>query len=227
MATKVYETAYIQLISGKELYITPLKIKYLRDFMDKFQDTKNLSDDQETIDVLLDCAAISMRQYYPEIATKEQVSEELDIKTLYKLLDIAAGIKIDSKKEDESISKQANDSGSTWESFDLVSLESEAFLLGIWRDYEELEASLSMQELTAILTQKREMDYQNKKFMAAIQGVELNDGKKGEPDAWEKLKARVFSGGQTTDPNDITSFQGPKAAKAGFGIGMGIEYQKI
>ena len=106
MATKVYETAYIQLISGKELYITPLKIKYLRDFMDKFQDTKNLSDDQETIDVLLDCAAISMRQYYPEIATKEQVSEELDIKTLYKLLDIAAGIKIDSKKEDESISKR-------------------------------------------------------------------------------------------------------------------------
>lgn len=227
MATKVYETANIQLMSGKELYITPLKIKHLRDFMDKFQDTKKISDDTETIDVLLDCAAIAMRQYYPEIATKDKVSDELDIKTLYKLLDIAAGIKIDAKKEDESISKQANDSGSTWENFDLVSLESEAFLLGIWKDYEELEESLSMQELTAILTQKRELDYQNKKFMAAIQGVDLNDGKKGEPDAWEKLKAKVFSNGQTADPNDITSFQGPKAAKLGFGIGMGLEYEKI
>lgn len=227
MATKIYETAVIQLVSGKELYITPLKIKYLREFMDKFEDTKTVSEDTETIDVLLECAAIAMKQYYPQIATKDDISENIDIQTLYKLLDISAGIKIDAKKEEESINKQANESGSTWATFDLAALESEAFLLGIWKDYEELESSLSMQELTAILTQKRENDYQSKKFMAAMQGVDLDEGKRGEPNAWEKMKAKVFSGGQTTDPNDITSFQGPKAANAGFGIGMGIEYEKI
>jgi hypothetical protein len=41
------------------------------------------------------------------------------------------------------------------------------------------------------------------------------------------MKARVFSRGQTSDSNDILSLQGPAAKKAGFGIGMGIEYEKI
>jgi hypothetical protein len=41
------------------------------------------------------------------------------------------------------------------------------------------------------------------------------------------MKARVFSGGQTSDSNDILSFQGPKARKAGFGIGMGLDYENL
>jgi hypothetical protein len=41
------------------------------------------------------------------------------------------------------------------------------------------------------------------------------------------MKARVFSGGQTSDANDILSFQGPKAQKAGFGIGMGLDYENL
>lgn len=41
------------------------------------------------------------------------------------------------------------------------------------------------------------------------------------------MKARVFSGGKTDDPNDILSMQGVNAQKAGFGIGMGLSYEKI
>jgi hypothetical protein len=41
------------------------------------------------------------------------------------------------------------------------------------------------------------------------------------------MKARVFSGGQTSDSNDILSFQGPKAQKAGFGINMGLDYEDL
>jgi len=39
------------------------------------------------------------------------------------------------------------------------------------------------------------------------------------------MKARVFSGGKTEDPNDILSFQGVKAQQNGFGIGLGISYE--
>jgi hypothetical protein len=99
----------------------------------------------------------------------------------------------------------------------------------VWKDYEDLENSLSMPELVSILSAKREDDHQNKKFLAAIQGIDL-DGEsntdRGQKE-WEDMKARVFSGGTSTDSNDITSLQGPNAQKAGFGINNGIQYKSI
>jgi hypothetical protein len=85
-----------------------------------------------------------------------------------------------------------------------------------------------MSELTATLTAKRELEYSDKKFQASIQGIDLDKHSgKSDSNAWEKMKARVFSGGKTSDPNDIVALQGVNAAKAGFGIGMGIGYEKI
>lgn len=85
-----------------------------------------------------------------------------------------------------------------------------------------------MPELVATLEAKRKQDHEEKKFMAAIQGINLDEasGSKGQKE-WEDLKAKVFSGGQSSDSNDILSLQGQNAAKAGFGIGQGIDYQDI
>jgi hypothetical protein len=41
------------------------------------------------------------------------------------------------------------------------------------------------------------------------------------------MKAKVFSGGKSSDPNDVVSLQGINAQKAGFGIGMGMSYQDL
>ena len=133
------------------------------------------------------------------------------------------------KKSQEPVRDQALDSGQTWESLDLAKLESEVFLLGIWKDYQELEKSLSMPELIATLEVSRELDYTEKKFLAAIQGVDLDgqsDKERGQKE-WEDMKARVFSGGQTKDSNDVLSLQGPNAQKVGFGIGMGLDYEDL
>ena len=83
-----------------------------------------------------------------------------------------------------------------------------------------------MPELTATLSASREKDHNNQRFLAAIQGIDLDsEGEevKGQKE-WEDMKARVFSGGNATDSNDITSLQGYNAQKAGFGIGAGLEY---
>lgn len=81
-----------------------------------------------------------------------------------------------------------------------------------------------MQELTHILAAKRENDYEEKKFLAALQGVNL-DSKASDPQKkWEDLKAKAFSGGKVTDSNDITSLVGNAAKQKGFGIGRGLEY---
>ncbi len=227
MATQVYPSEIIKTIDGEDIYITPLKIKYLREFLVEFDKIKESVNDDETITTLVKCATICMKQYYPNIKTTDELEDSFDLKTVYKIINIAAGIEVDEKKE-QSVTSQANDSGASWEDLDLAKLESDVFLLGIWKDYEELEASLSMPELLATLTAKRDLDYQEKKFLAAMQGVDL-DKQTGKVDdnPWEKMKARVFSNGKTTDSNDITSLQGYNAQKAGFGIGLGLQYEDL
>lgn len=83
-----------------------------------------------------------------------------------------------------------------------------------------------MPELLAVLEAYREEKDKEHRFLAAIQGIDLDKssgGSKGQKE-WEDLKSRVFSGGQATDSNDILSLQGQNATKAGFGIGNGLEY---
>jgi hypothetical protein len=229
MATTVYQNKIIKLIDGTELEIMPLKIKYLREFMEEFEHVKKAKNDDEAIEYLVACVRIAMKQYYPEILVeKSDVEDSFDMPTIYKILDVSAGIKINDKSE-EAVKTQAEDSGSTWSELDLAKIEAEVFLLGIWKDYRELEESLSMPELMATLSSRRELDYEEKKFLAAIQGVDLDkqSGSSRGQKEWEDMKARVFSKGATNDSKDILALQGQNAKKAGFGIGMGLEYEDL
>lgn len=227
MATKVYKSGTVSTVDGIEIYITPLKIKYLREFMDIFSGLRDVSSQDEYVSMVVECARITMRQYMPSIKTPEDVEDNFDMDTLYAILEIAAGISLKRSEEDleEKGTVSAKDD-SSWDTLKLAELEAEVFLLGIWKDYAELESSLSMPELTATLNAKRENDYNEKKFFAAIQGIDL-DKQSGKQDPWEEMKARVFSGGKASGTNDVLSLQGYNAQKAGFGIGMGLEYEML
>lgn len=207
----------------------PLKIKYLREFMEAFELVKYATDDEQAMLLLTHCAAIALKQYHPDSPTVSEVEDMVNMPIVYEIIDVAAGIKVDPKKaeeEDQTVKDQAVESGSSWETLDLAKLESEVFLLGIWKDYAELEASLSMPELLTTLGSKRELDYNEKKFLAAIQGVDL-DKQSGKQNEWEEMKARVFSKGQAANSNDILALQGVNAQRAGFGIGLGLDYESI
>jgi translation initiation factor 1 (eIF-1/SUI1) len=222
MATTIYDSGTVTLVDGTELYATPLKIKYLREFMNKFEDVKKSRSDAEAVSLLLDCVLVAMKQYHPIIKTIEQLEDVVDLPGVYSIIDFAAGIKM-KEKTDDTVVSQAVEGGSTWNDLDLAKLESEVFLVGIWKDYEELEMSLSMPEMLATLNSKRDAEYQERKFLAAIQGVDLDKESRKE-DPWEAMKARVFSGGRAKNSNDVTALQGMNAQKAGFGIGMGLDY---
>jgi hypothetical protein len=225
MATSIYKTHYIELSDSNVLEIAPLKIKYMRQFMEKFKEIRSAKDDIDSISILSECARITMQQYRPELYPVDEFEEAADLASVYEIIEYSAGIKI--KDDTPNVKKQAEESrGTTWDDFDLAKIEAEAFLLGIWKDFDELEKSVSVQELVAIIEAKRELDYNEKKFSAALQGVDL-DKQSGKEDAWEKMKARVFSGGATQDPNDVLSLQGQNAQRAGFGIGMGLGYERI
>ena len=84
-----------------------------------------------------------------------------------------------------------------------------------------------MPELVAILEAKNNQEYEEKKFLAAMEGVDLDKESGKSDDAWEQMKARVYSKGKTSDPKDIVALQGQNAVNAGFGIGMGLSYERI
>jgi hypothetical protein len=88
-----------------------------------------------------------------------------------------------------------------------------------------MEESISMPELVAILEAKNEQDYENKKFLAALQGVNIDSS--SSENKWEEIKARAFSNGATSNPNDILALQGAAAKRAGFGIGNGLDYEVV
>lgn len=229
MATKVYSTKNIYLFDGTEIEISPLKIKYLRQFMDTFALINQAKNDDESILLLLECVRIAMKQYYPQLSGSiSDVEDSVDMPTIHEILEIAGGIKInDDSQETVKEQAQSNESKNSWEDIDLVKLESEIFTLGIWKNYDELETSISMPELMAIIAGRRELDYEEKKFLAAIQGVDLEKNEEKGQKEWEDLKARVFSGGKAKDGNDVLALQGQNAIKAGFGIGFGLDYEDL
>jgi hypothetical protein len=235
MPTEVYKTGYVRTIDGLEIEIIPIKIKYLRQLMVTFDSVQQSQSEEETIEVLAECCRIAMKQYCPEFSKElSDIEDNFDLDSIYDILKYSAGIDI-KKNSDEAVVDQAKkeDNESNWNSLDLAKLESEVFLLGIWKNFDELESSISIEELMQILSITRDLDYEEKKFSAALQGIDLdsqsgkNNGEVKGQQEWENMKARVFSRGATSDSNDVLSLQGPKAKKAGFGIGMGLGYTDL
>lgn len=228
MATEIYRIDKVETVDGIEIELSPLKIKYMRQFMEAFKEISSSTDQMGILSVLSECVRIAMKQFYPKIKTVNDVEDSFDIASIYKIVEIVANIKIKSTEEDDTEDQKDSENSTTWENLDLAKLEAEVFEIGVWKNFEDLETSISMSELMILLETRRDLDYQEKKFFAAIQGVDLDkETGKGKEDAWEKMKAKVFSGGKTSDPNDITSFRGHKAAKAGFGVGMGLGYEDM
>ena len=97
MATSVYQTVEVELQDGTVLTMRPLKISVLREFMKEFQkisDEKIAEDNIKSMNLPLNCAAIAMRQYSPELSDKTKLEDVIDLPTIYKVIEVAAGIKL-------------------------------------------------------------------------------------------------------------------------------------
>ena len=85
-------------------------------------------------------------------------------------------------------------------------------MLGRWKNYDELEECLTFEELTAIINALREKEARENRFMAAIQGIDLDED---SPSSSQK------------DLGDIKDVQGYAAVQEGFGVGMGLGYGEL
>lgn len=92
--TKTTNGKTITLMDGTELSVRPLKLSLLRPFMAKFALLSEASDDNDkSMDILIDCAQIALKQFKPELAEDREALEDLlDLPTVYQIIDVASGL---------------------------------------------------------------------------------------------------------------------------------------
>jgi hypothetical protein len=96
MAEKAKDKKKVTLIDGTEIAVQPLKISLLKPFMKKFAELTGVAEDNEkSMDVLLECVQIALKQYSPELAEdREKIEDNIDLPTVYDIIDAASGIQL-------------------------------------------------------------------------------------------------------------------------------------
>ena len=98
----------------------------------------------------------------------------------------------------------------------LAEMEAEAFLLGIWKNFDELEENITIDELAAILEASRNKDKHDKEFAAALKGIDLKSNSDDEHDdnisPYERAvrKAKAIASGMGEEEYEF--------AELGFGV---------
>jgi shikimate 5-dehydrogenase len=94
MATKVYETVELELLDGRSITVKPLNLKNLREVMKEWQKAAEVQNEDEFLDILINCTAIAFKQFAPDLSEKSNIEEAVDLQTMYKILEIAADIRL-------------------------------------------------------------------------------------------------------------------------------------
>jgi hypothetical protein len=105
MATTVYEKTTLEFMDGSTIEMRPLKISILREFMTKFDTVVSaVSDNVESMDILVECAMIAMKQYRPDLSTDKEMFEDIaDMKMVYKIIYAASGIQLDAEGNESAV----------------------------------------------------------------------------------------------------------------------------
>jgi hypothetical protein len=80
-----------------------------------------------------------------------------------------------------------------------------------------------MAELVQTFKAMQKTESEKRKFLASIQGIELDESSNNEEgSSFEDIKRKAL--GINASRDDVVSLQGSFAAEAGFGIGAGLGY---
>jgi|LauGreDrversion4_2_1035121.scaffolds.fasta_scaffold858326_1 hypothetical protein len=96
LATAIYSTEEIKLQNGTTVTLKPLSIKELRKFMAVIQKTALVTDQGESLDLLIEACGVALEKQAPDLVKdKDALEEALDIPTINRILEVCGGIKMD------------------------------------------------------------------------------------------------------------------------------------
>lgn len=82
-----------------------------------------------------------------------------------------------------------------------------------------------MPELIQTFKAMQKTEDDKRRFLASLQGVDLNETTEEEGPTFEDIQRRAM--GINAGSDDVVSLQGNTALNEGFGIGMGLGYQGV
>jgi hypothetical protein len=96
VAITTYEPVQVVLMDGTKIEVKPLKISLLKPFTKKFQELAAVAEDNDkSMDILVDCVMIAFKQFAPEYSEdRKKVEENIDLPTVYKVIETASGIQL-------------------------------------------------------------------------------------------------------------------------------------
>lgn len=122
MATYAFERKDITLQDDKEVTLKPLPIARLRRFMKAWEGYANQKDGDDGLDIFINCCGIAIEDSFKgvfdslkapadmqekgeflSLEYKEYLADVLDIDTIYVILDVCGGIKLNDPKLQEAI----------------------------------------------------------------------------------------------------------------------------
>lgn len=122
MASTVYKEEEITLQSGKDVTLRPLTIGRLRRFMEAWGKLQGLPEEDDGFDVFVNCCGVALEDSFadqfdnlkasaaqkakgeflsPEY--KEHLMDVLDLDTIYKIIEVSSGIKLNDPKLQEEV----------------------------------------------------------------------------------------------------------------------------
>ncbi len=81
-----------------------------------------------------------------------------------------------------------------------------------------------MPELIQTFKAMQKTESEKRKFLASIQGIDLNDSEEESGPSFEDIQRRAL--GINASGDDVVSLQGQLAVQSGFGVGLGLGYIK-
>ena len=99
MATSVYTVEEIELQNGVTISLKPLTIKALRKFMEKMKEFAEAETEDESVRKLVEASALCFAKQQPELAADiDELEDVLDMPTIYKIIEVCGGIKLNDPK---------------------------------------------------------------------------------------------------------------------------------
>ena len=98
MATTINEAKSVTLLDGSTFEVRPLRISLLRDFMKTFDQIAKVSEDNDkSMDLLVECVRVALKQYKPELVAEgvtTNLEDLLNLPLLYSIVEAASGIQL-------------------------------------------------------------------------------------------------------------------------------------
>lgn len=94
----IYEVITIPLQDGSTVELKPASIKLLKAGQKELEKLTDVSTNEETLEVLLSTVVALLKKQRPELVDRELAEDLFDLDTVYKVIEVMLGVKLNDPK---------------------------------------------------------------------------------------------------------------------------------